>query len=125
MKKIIDNSLDARTFSAKVKNLALLPADDIPHAFNSLVEKLSKIEDPVTIAECHVNGENIPLTATLSQIFKPFIDYYKRFWLNIITPKRFSIFNEKCRTDNDMERYNRSIRIYTGIRPCSITFVGN
>ncbi|KAH0552620.1 hypothetical protein KQX54_013353 [Cotesia glomerata] len=81
--------------------LALLPHQDIPAGFDWLVT-------------------NSP--ADIRRIFDPFIAYYRRQWLIRETPARYSVYNEKHRSNNYSEASNRRNKLRFGIHPSIWTF---
>ncbi|XP_044593096.1 uncharacterized protein LOC123270971 [Cotesia glomerata] len=96
-KEWIPGQIIIRKFMA----LALLPHQDIPAGFDWLVT-------------------NLP--ADIRRIFDPFIAYYRRQWLIRETPARYSVYNEKHRSNNYSEASNRRNKLRFGIHPSIWTF---
>lgn len=82
------------TFVENVKDLALLPDDEINNMFDALVEKLSELEDlPVLDDEAKKIAPR--------DLFQNFIQYFQRYWLRQVAPKQFPVYLQKERTTND------------------------
>ncbi|KAH0562110.1 hypothetical protein KQX54_000272, partial [Cotesia glomerata] len=96
-KEWISGQIMIRKFMA----LALVPHQDIPAGFDWLVT-------------------NLP--ADIRGIFDPFIVYYRCQWLIRETPARYSVYNEKHRSNNYSEASNRRNKLRFGIHPSIWTF---
>lgn len=107
----------AKSFVEKVKYLACLPAEEVTDTFAELVNQLSR-HPPVQ------SLTNPATTVKLIDIFALFIDYYRRIWLKMIKPEKFSVYGEEHRTNNDTERENRSWHEICGNHPRTINFLG-
>lgn len=79
--------LPGQIIMRKVVALALLPHHEIIPAFHWLQANL-----PVDIR----------------QIFTTFLRYFRRQWINRVPPSRYSVFDEKNRTNNFSESNNSS-----------------
>lgn len=96
---------EAKMFQRDLMNLAFLPANNIEEAFSSLLSRLKQ------------NPE-------LDSIMRPLFDYYKKFWLRQVTPEVFSVFRQKHRTNNVIERYHRTLKKEMASRPNIVKFFG-
>lgn len=112
--KLSKISRKLRLFIQDILNLALLPEEYIQRMYGTLKAELMK----ETIV---FNDIKIPFGV----IMKRFFEYYEDFWLKIITPKRFSVYNAQFKTNNLLERFNRDLHEYFGTRPSLISFLDN
>ena len=102
----------------KVKNLPLLPEEDIEAMFEKSYSELIANKQPIEVRKISQNDEEITQMATLNTIFGSFAEYYRREWLTIVTPARLSVYNLPDRTNNDEERYQESglPRLFLSVR---------
>jgi len=68
--------------------LALLPEKDIVTAFHKIKSDTSEY---------------------MKRRFQHYFRYYDRFWINRVTPTRFSVYRKLKRTNNLIERYHRTL----------------
>lgn len=81
-------SKESEELLRKMMALALLPEKDISTAFEQIKNNTSDL---------------------MKRKFKRYFDYFERFWINIVTPKRFSMYQKLKRTNNLIERYHRTL----------------
>lgn len=53
---------------------------------------------------------------------KKFLEYYERYWLNIITPRGFSVFGRHQRTNNIVEAFHSQLLWRLTKRPVAVLF---
>lgn len=87
--ELIRTNEDAAFLFRKFKSLALLPPNMIRDGFVSLLRE--------TLEKHKFNQ------------FAPFIDYYKRQWLNIVKPIHYSVFGKGTKTTGPAEAFNGKI----------------
>lgn len=86
---LIRSNQDAKFVFRKFQALALLPANMVKDGFVSLLrEALEKFK--------------------FSE-FAPFIDYYKKQWINRVKPEHFSVYKLETRTTGSAEAFNGKI----------------
>ncbi|XP_044594352.1 uncharacterized protein LOC123271884 [Cotesia glomerata] len=93
---LIWNWRNGQILLRKFLALALLPAQVIGVTYNWLIQTL-----PNEIANA----------------LRPFIVYFRRQWINIISSEQLSIFGLVNRTNNYSEAYNRVLRLRLGPHP--------
>ena len=79
-------------------NLALLPAEFIPEAFDDLENDLRRNDALLEIMGC-------------------FFDYYRTAWINGRGPAAYSVYKLLRRTNNILERYHRTLKAKIAIKP--------
>ncbi|XP_066598840.1 uncharacterized protein [Prorops nasuta] len=55
--------------------------------------------------------------------FDKLLLYIERYWINIVDPRTVSVFNEKTRTNNVIERYHRILKEKFGSHPNLFNFI--
>ena len=123
LKPITENNDDDKMFSLRVKNLSLLPEDDILPMFEKSYQDLISNQQLIEVSSTEMECGLVKKMATLETIFGSFVKYFRDFWIKVVTPKRLSVYNLPVRTNNDQERYNRSWKTYVGYRPSPIVFI--
>lgn len=81
-------SKESEEILKKLMGLALLPEEEIVTSFHQIVADTSEY---------------------IGRRLKYFFKYYERFWLNRVTPTRFSVYRKLKRTNNLIERYHRTL----------------
>ncbi|XP_043279307.1 uncharacterized protein [Venturia canescens] len=89
---------EAYRFQRHLMNLSLLPPPFIEEAFEMLSMDLAKNSD-------------------LAGIFEDLCAYYKRFWILTKGPASFSVYRNTIRTNNPLERWNRTLKSAASLKP--------
>ena len=104
LQNVIRNDVEIGNFIKKVIALPFLPHEDIEQAFNEILTAASQ---------------------RVQNVLRRFISYYRRQWINIVTPKGFSIFGLVRRTNNAIESYHARLNHRMGRHPTPWSFTCN
>lgn len=96
-------NFDAKLIFRKFQCLALLPYDKIKDGFVYLLREA--------------------LNENEFKEFAPFIDYFKKEWMQIVTPEYFSVWDTNVRTTGTAEAFNRKLNNKFRTHPSFYNFV--
>lgn len=104
-----------------VKALPLLPSSHIKKMFDIITEELRN--SGITLK--YVNKKKEEVKITVDDFLDKFLGYYVPTWFSRYKPEDYSVFGSMHRTNNLLERFNRSLHEALGTDPCLLLFLGN
>lgn len=103
------NNLNVKNYIQKLKHLCLLPSTEIARTFYRISDALLS----------SVNRED-PFANDLAG----FVNYYENQWIKRTKAEDFSVYLSIHRTNNLLERFNRTLHTYVETRSSPVHFLG-
>ena len=74
---------------------------------------------------CLFVEEQLPMYSEKVQIgLRLFLQYFKRYWIGIVTPGRFCVADNAITTNNHLESINHQLGVKLGQNPGLISLIG-
>ena len=106
----------------KLKLTAIIRSNEVAKMFLKKLMALAFLPGALIQQEYNVLRNSLPPALAIQ--LQPFVSYYERQWLRIVTPDGFSVHGLSRRTNNVTESYNSVLADVLGIHSGAWTFLG-